>query len=109
MSYGLDKENGIGRRRANRPRRIGGYIWFWGAPVGINNYINKSSLVVVADSPEMMSYMGLIDDTPLDFHSNKLSTYTKEQDQISLEKIKKARAGLDKYGPDGLEGQELLS
>jgi uncharacterized protein (DUF885 family) len=88
---------------------FGGYIWFWGAPVGVNNYINKASLRMVADSPEMLSYMGMIDNTLLDFHSDKLGSYTKEQDEISLEKLKEARAGMDKYGPDGLEGQELLS
>ncbi|GGX61586.1 hypothetical protein GCM10011309_09420 [Litorimonas cladophorae] len=88
---------------------FGGYLWFWGAPVGVNNYINKASLQMVADSPEMLSYMGMIDNTVLDFHSDKLGSYTKEQDEISLEKLKEARAGMDKYGPDGLEGQELLS
>ena len=88
---------------------LGGYIWFWGAPVGVNNYINKASFKMVADSPEMLSYMGMIDNTPLDFHSGKLSDYTKEQDEISLKKLKDARKGMDKYGPDGLEGQELLS
>lgn len=88
---------------------LGGYVWFWGAPVGVNNYINKASLKMVSDSPEMMSYMGMIDNTLLDFHSDKLASYTKEQDEITLEKLKDAREGMDKYGPDGLEGQELLS
>lgn len=88
---------------------FGGYVWFWGAPVGVNNYINKASLRMVVDSPEMLTYMGMIDNTPLDFHSDKLGSYTKAQDAISLKKIKDAREGMDKYGPDGLEGQELLS
>ena len=88
---------------------LGGYVWFWGAPVGVNNYINKASLKMVTDSPEMLTYMGMIDNTPLDFHSDKLADYTKAQEDLSLEKLKKGRAGLDKYGPEGLEGQELLS
>ena len=88
---------------------LGGYIWFWGAPVGVNNYINKASLKMASDSPELLSQIGMIDNTPVDFHSNKLGSYTKEQAEISLEKLKKARKGMDKYGPDGLEGQELLS
>ena len=88
---------------------LGGYIWFWGAPVGVNNYINKASLIWVSDSPELMSVVGLIDNTPVDFHSDRLDVYTKEQDETSLKKLKEARAGMDKYGPDGLEGQELLS
>ena len=88
---------------------LGGYIWFWGAPVGVNNYINKASLQMASDSPELLSQIGMIDNTPIDFHSNKLGSYTKEQEELSLKKLRDARAGMDKYGPDGLEGQELLS
>ena len=88
---------------------LGSYVWFWGAPVGVNNYVNKASLKMVTDSPELLTYIGMIDNTPLDFHSDKLADYTKAQEEQSLEKIKKARAGLDNYGPEGLEGQELLS
>ena len=88
---------------------LGGYIWFWGAPVGVNNYINKASLQMASDSPELLSQIGMIDNTPLDFHSNKLGSYTKEQEELSLKKLRDARAGMDKYGPDGLDGQELLS
>jgi len=88
---------------------LGGYVWFWGKPVGVNNYINKASLKMVTDSPEMLTYMGMIDNTPLDFHSGKLADYTKAQDDLSLQKLKAAQEGLAKYGPDGLEGQELLS
>ena len=88
---------------------LGGYIWLWGAPVGVNNYINKASFQMASDSPELLSQIGMIDNTPLDFHSDKLGSYTKEQDEVSLKKLKEARAGMDKYGPDGLEGQELLS
>lgn len=85
------------------------YIWFWGRPVGVTNYVNKTSLKMVLDSPEILSYMGAVDNTPLDFHSGKLASYTKEQEQKTLKQAKKAREGLDKYGPDGLDGQDLLS
>ena len=87
----------------------GASVWFWFKPVGVNNYINKVTIQLAVDSPELLSSIGAIDNTPLDFHSGKLADYTKEQDERSLEKLRKARAGLDKYGPDGLEGQELLS
>ncbi len=88
---------------------LGGYVWFWGKPVGVNNYINKASIKMVTDSPELLTYMGMIDNTPLDFHSDKLADYTKAQDEKSLEKLRAAQKGLAKYGPDDLEGQELLS
>lgn len=88
---------------------LGAYSWFWWKPVGVNNYINKASLELLLDSPELLTSLGLIDNTPLDFHSNKLDSYTNEQQDKSLAKLRRARAGLNKYGPDGLDGQELLS
>lgn len=87
----------------------GAAMWFWFTPVGVNNYINKVTIEFAVDSPELITQLGLVDNTPLDFHSGKLADYTKAQDDKSIAKLKKARAGLDKYGPEGLEGQELLS
>ncbi|MGA0102615.1 MAG: DUF885 domain-containing protein [Steroidobacteraceae bacterium] len=84
-------------------------MWFWFTPVGVNNYVNKITLQLAMDSPEILSSLGFIDNTPLDFHSGKLADYTKAQEEESLAKLRKAREGLDRYGPDGLEGQELLT
>ncbi len=88
---------------------FGAFTWFWWKPVGVNNYINKATMEFLIDSPELLTSLGMIDNTPLDFHSGKLADYTKEQDDKTLAKLRKARAGLDKYGPEGLDGQELLS
>jgi uncharacterized protein (DUF885 family) len=88
---------------------FGLYTWFWWKPVGINNYINKATLSLAMETPELMTQLGLIDNTPLDFHSGKLGDYTKAGEERQLQKLLKARAGLDKYGPEGLKGQELLS
>ena len=80
---------------------FGLFTWFWWKPVGVNNYINKATIQFLIDSPELLTSLGMVDNTPLDFHSGKLADYTKEQDDISLAKLRKARAGLDKYGPEG--------
>lgn len=88
---------------------FGLFTWFWWKPVGINNYINKATILLAMETPELMTQLGLIDNTPLDFHSGKLGDYTAEGEQKQLESLRKARAGLDKYGPEGLEGQEMLS
>ena len=82
---------------------------FWFKPLGINNYINKVTIQLALQSPEIISQLGIIDNTVLDFHSGKLGDYTAEFELEALEFLKDARAGLDNYGPDGLEGQELLS
>ena len=87
----------------------GASMWFWFTPVGVNNYVNKVTLQLAIDSPELLTYLGAIDNTPLDFHSGKLADYTKEEEERSIAKLRNAREGLDDYGPDGLSGQELLT
>ena len=87
----------------------GAAFWFWITHVGVNNYVNKVSLQLATDSPELLTSIGLIDNTFLDFHSGKLRDYTQAGEEESLETLRQARAGLDAYGPEGLEGQELLS
>jgi uncharacterized protein (DUF885 family) len=88
---------------------VGAAMWFWFTPVGLNNYVNKITLQLTADSPQILTQLGFIDNTPFDFHSGKLDDYTKEHEDKVLARLRKARAGLDKYGPEGLEGQELNS
>lgn len=87
----------------------GASMWFWFTPVGVNNYINKVTFQLAIDSPELLTYLGAIDNTPLDFHSGKLADYTREEEERSIAKLRDARAGLDAYGPEGLAGQELLT
>ena len=84
-------------------------LWFWFTPVGVNNYLNKVTFKLAIDSPELLTYLGMIDNTPLDFHSGKLADYTKEEEEKKLAELREARQGLDDYGPAGLEGQELLT
>ena len=84
-------------------------LWFWFTPVGVNNYINKVTFKLAIDSPELLTYLGIIDNTPLDFHSGKLADYTKEEEEEKIEELREARERLDDYGPHGLEGQELLT
>lgn len=88
---------------------FGLYMWFWGKPVGITNYVNKATGRMVLDSPETLTYLGLIDNTILDRHSGKLGDYTQAAEDKMLKIMKEGREGLDKYGPDGLEGEDLLS
>lgn len=87
----------------------GASMWFWFTPVGVNNYINKVTFQLAIDSPELLTYLGAIDNTPLDFHSGKLADYSREEEERSIAKLRDARAGLDAYGPEGLTGQELLT
>ena len=83
---------------------------FWFRPVGVNNYVNKQTLRLLTDSPELLTNIGAVDGTPLDFHSGKLGNYTKAGDDKSLAMIKEAREGLDSYcGDKPLKEQERLT
>ena len=88
---------------------LGLYVWFWAAPVGINNYVNKVSAQLLFRSPELLTSLGVIDNTPLDFHSGKLGRHDKQSELEDLDGLREARGGLNDYGPEGLEGQELLT
>jgi len=84
-------------------------MWFWITPVGINNYVNKITIQLALNSPQTLTQIGVIDNTLLDFHSGKLDDQTKAFEDKMIARLRAARAGLDRYGPEGLEGQELLT
>lgn len=88
---------------------VGAAMWFWFTPVGLNNYVNKITLQLTLDSPQILTQLGFIDNTPFDFHSGKLDDQTKAHEEEALARLRKARAGLDRYGPAGLAGQELIT
>ena len=56
------------------------YFWFWASPVGINNYLNKFFFQIGLRSPESATYVGLIENTLLDFHSGKLDRYDRKSE-----------------------------
>ncbi len=85
------------------------YFWFWASPVGINNYLNKFFFQIGLRSPEAATYLGLIENTMLDFHSGKLDRYDRKSEIEFLHLVRETRAGLDDLGPENLGGQELLS
>lgn len=87
----------------------GASVWFWFYPVTITNYINKFTAEFAFETPELLTGLGVIDNTPLDFHSGKLADYTKAQEEKQLARLKKSREGMDRFSPGKLKGQEKLS
>ncbi|MEM9386622.1 MAG: DUF885 domain-containing protein [Pseudomonadota bacterium] len=85
------------------------YAALWWRPINVNLYINKITLQFMLSSPELLTQIGAIDNTPLDFHSGRLASYTAEQDEKTRRLLRSALEGLDRYGPEGLEGQDLWS
>lgn len=88
---------------------LGASMWFWFTPVGVNNYINKITLLALLRSPESLTSLGILDDTPLDFHGHRLTPFTRDEELATLDFIRRARDGLDRYGPEGLDAQDHLT
>ena len=80
---------------------LGLYVWFWAAPVGINNYVNKVSAQLLFRSPDLLTSLGVIDNTPLDFHSGKLGRSDKQSELEALDGLREGRGGLNDEGPEG--------
>lgn len=79
---------------------------YWWAPVGINNYANKVSVELALNSPELLTRLGLGDNTIVDFHSGWLDDHTEAGEAKEAAIARRARKGLDAYGPKGLEGRK---
>ncbi|MEP7210841.1 MAG: DUF885 domain-containing protein [Alphaproteobacteria bacterium] len=60
-------------------------------------------------SPESFSEAGLVDNTLLDFHSGRMDDYTAAKEAKDKALTARIRAGLDRYGPKGLSGQQALT
>ncbi len=87
----------------------GASVWFWFYPVTVNNAVNKFTAEFAMETPELLTGLGMIDNTPLDFHSGKLSDYTKAQDDENIARLKRARAMMNRFDPEKLKGQDKLS
>ncbi|MEN9807095.1 MAG: hypothetical protein RL756_1615 [Pseudomonadota bacterium] len=87
----------------------GASVWFWFYPVTVNNVINQFTAEFALDTPELLTGVGLIDNTPLDFHSGKLGDYTRAGELQQIERVKAARARLDRFDAATLDQQERLS
>ncbi|MGA1372846.1 MAG: DUF885 domain-containing protein [Pseudomonadales bacterium] len=87
----------------------GASIWFWFYPVTVNNVINQFTAEFALDTPELLTGVGLIDNTPLDFHSGRLGDYTRAGELRQIEQLKAARARLDRFDPATVSTQEQLS
>ena len=88
---------------------LAAFMWFWGRPVGLTNYVNKESIRLATNSPEALTSIGAIDGTILDRHSGKLADYTRATEERLLIQVRDAREGMNDYGPEGLEGEDALT
>ena len=79
-------------------------------PISLDHYLGKEVISEMLDSPEAMTYLGIIDQ--LNFitkHQSKLSVYGLEDQAEDLADMKKSRAMLERYDDSKLTKQQRIS
>ena len=74
---------------------------FWMRPWSIDHYLAKELILDAMDSPEALTYLGLVDGMNwLTNHQSKLSIYTPEELDQDLIELKRHRLMLNSFDDD---------
>ncbi len=85
------------------------YKLVWGKPLSINHFYERVFIEFLLDDPELLTQLGIIDNTRLDFHSGKLTDASPARTEKLAAKAERDLQTLRKYNRDRLEGQTALS
>ena len=79
-------------------------------PISLDHYLGKEVISGMLDSPEAMTYLGIIDQFNfITKHQSKLSVYGLEDQAEDLADMKKSRAMLERYDDSKLTKQQRIS
>ena len=83
---------------------------FFMKPISLDHYLGKEVISGMLDSPEAMTYLGIIDRFNfITKHQSKLSVYGLEDQAEDLADMKKSRAMLERYDDSKLTKQQRIS
>lgn len=92
---------------------IGGGWWSWrlvyGRPTSINLFFTRVMLEVALDNPELLTQLGLIDNTVFDFHSGKLTDVSPAANERDFARSEKGARILAEYQDSDLTQDQILS
>ncbi len=91
---------------------IGGWFSYkliWGKPLSINHFYERVFIEFLLDDPELLTQLGIIDNTRLDFHSGKLTDASPARTEQLAAKTERDLQTLRKYNRERLSGQKALS
>ena len=86
-----------------------GYRLVLGVPPNIDHFADRSMIMVMRENPELLTYLGLIENTPLDFHSDKLSDLSPISEQESVAQLREQFEMLKQYDRRELSGQQAIT
>jgi len=91
-----------------------GLVWLvynlvWGTPPSINLAVERYSLRIALDDPELLTQIGLLDNTVLDFHSGHLSDVFPRAEVRRRRMDRVGLALIRRYNPEKLRGQKWIT
>ena len=85
------------------------YSLVWGTPPWINLAVERLSLKMILNDPEKLTVLGVIKNTILDFHSNKLTDTAPDYMDYLRQLDREGLALIRRFDPDTLSGQKKLT
>lgn len=86
-----------------------GYRLIWGKPLSIQHFADRVMFERLIKQPELITFLGFIENTPLDFHSDRLTDYSPDSLAIWHADAQANYERLQSYREDGLDRQEQLT
>ena len=86
-----------------------GYRLLWGIPLDINHFADRNAIRALFRSPELITTVGLIDNTLLDFHSHRLSDLSPAAEREGVLLLRRQADQLRDYDRDRPGGQRGLT
>ena len=116
QSWGKERA-GIGMRTSLRIVGViflllvlaGGYWTYrlvWGQPFDFDHLVDRQSIEVLIDDPQLLTELGIVDGTMLDFHSGKLTEFSQAHRQADIERIHRFIGELKSYDRAELTPQQ---
>lgn len=85
------------------------YALLWGKPPFINWAVERISLWMLVKDPETLTVLGLLDNTPLDFHSGDLTDASPRWMERLRALDRAGMALIQRYDPRSLKGQKWIT
>jgi uncharacterized protein (DUF885 family) len=85
------------------------YALFWGTPPSLNLAVERLGLHLLLDDPELLTGLGLIDNTLLDFHSGSLTDASPRHMRHLRRLDWEGLTLIQRYDPAKLKGEERLT
>lgn len=82
------------------------YRVIWGTPPWINLAVERLTLKMALADPELLSQVGLLDNTLLDFHSGRLTDISAQGRKARQKVDREGLILMRRYNPEGLKGQD---